>query len=187
VKQYGQWGKQTGLRALEELFYILRDEIPDAKFYWEAFFLFKEKDGLRGQFDVPDGCEAGRTMIESINGNEEFCGSQACVAGWAVSTHPHLLRWVEGVGLVLPEDEEKARDCTSPGTFDMPEGRHAFAKSFGITADEAHEIMFGFDSLDMEVKDSDDYNERQEALVAIADVLADHGVKTQAERPSYLA
>lgn len=191
MKEFKKWGKQVGIRALEELYYILRDEIPMEKFYWQTFFAFARQDGSGRSLIVPDGKVPGEVLLECLNGNQEFCGSQGCVAGWACSTHPHLLAWVKipGIGeeLVLASDAEYA--AAGWDGRDYSKGEVAFADAFEIECEEAHRIIYGFDGVseDEEEEKGLAQAEYDHMLEVVEDVLSDHGIQVQAQRPDYLA
>jgi hypothetical protein len=197
VPNWGMWGTRSGIQALEEFYYIFRDEIPESKFYWPAFFQWRkgagEEDSNLIHCQLSSWIDSGKALIESLRGNTEFCGTKACVAGWACATHPHLIQWVNGVGIVptgsplIKAEEELDEDDPAR----IPIDDEAFAVAFGITQAEAHGIIYGYADQDTEDEPDEEpefeTSAKERALERVQQVLADHGIQVHAQKPAHLA
>lgn len=178
---FGNWGRvqEPGLDAFEEFVRIFREEIPREKFYWNTFFDFRDANKKDKSIDY-NLIDPARALCASIQGDDNWCGSKACVAGWAITTHPHLLTWVDGLGLTRTKDA--IRSCSDYNQlcsrgFSPPIESFAFASVFGITPSEAEVIIYGHSTEPSEVDSKKwwNMNDKDRALYFLESALKQHG------------
>jgi len=114
--------KKPDIKGLHKLYEIIK-AAPNEAFNWHVFAHNDRDDSAY---------KLAHHLRETLRDGTPHCGTVACIAGWATVSHPRRLV-LSANGLVKTRDRRR-------------EGHEAFASAFGLSEEDAYNIVHGFEN-----------------------------------------